>query len=123
MDQQPAIILVAEDEWLIRMEIVRALADEGFNVVEAQHAAEAIEHLNLHGADVRILFTDIHMPGTMDGVGLAHHTRANWPLIGLILTSGIASPKLHELPDGSRFLPKPYQPEHVLSHVRELIAS
>jgi two-component system, response regulator PdtaR len=122
MDLHTGLILVVEDEALIRMVAVAALVDEGFEVIEAEHAAEAIEHLEAHGTHVRVLFTDIHMPGEMDGLRLAHHAHTHWPSIGIIVCSGLAAPKPLEMPHGSRFVRKPYAPEHVLNHVRELAA-
>jgi CheY-like chemotaxis protein len=122
MGGQAALIVVAEDEALIRMEIVAALVDEGFEVIEAGHAAEAISQLEKRGHDVRVLFTDVAMPGEMDGVRLAHHARRQWPQLRVIVTSGKAAPPSLELPHGSRFVPKPYHSALVLAHVRELVA-
>lgn len=82
---QAALIVVAEGDALIRMGIVAALVDEGFEVIEAGHAAEAISHLETRGQDVRVLFTDVDMPGEMDGVRLAHHARSHGPQIGVIV--------------------------------------
>jgi CheY-like chemotaxis protein len=123
MGIQTALVVVAEDEPVVRMVIVDALAGEGFEVMEAGHAAEAISHLEARGRDVRVLFTDVQMPGEMDGVALANHARNRWPQIGVIVTSGQAVPKPHELPHGSRIVPKPYKPALVLAHVRELVGS
>jgi CheY-like chemotaxis protein len=119
--QDDAVVVVAEDEPLIRLIIVDSLVEEGFKVCEPQHAAEAVTHIESHGQRVRILFTDVHMPGEMDGLALAHHTRRNWPWVGIIVTSGDASPLPHELPFGSRFVAKPYNVAHVIAHVRDLI--
>jgi CheY-like chemotaxis protein len=123
MGSQAVLIVVAEDEALVRMVIAEALADEGFEVIEAGHAAEAISHLESRGRDVQVLFTDVQMPGEMDGVALANHARNRWPQIGVIVTSGQAVPKPNELPLGSRIVPKPYEPALVVAYVRELVAS
>jgi CheY-like chemotaxis protein len=104
------------------MLIVEALASEGFEVSEASHAAEAIIHLEKRGQDVRVLFTDVQMPGDMDGMHLAHQARSRWPRIGVIVTSGQALPQPHELPHGSRFVPKPYEAKLIIAHIRALVA-
>jgi two-component system, response regulator PdtaR len=122
-DVQPITVIVAEDEIILRMVAVDFLTDAGFNVIEAPHAAGAIEILEIQFHDVHILFTDIHMPGIMDGLALAHHVKKNWPHIGLLVTSGEGSPKGTDLPEGSRFLKKPYQHAHVINHVRGLKAA
>jgi CheY-like chemotaxis protein len=72
-------VLVAEDEELVRLVIVQALLDEGFEVMEAEHAEAALIVLGSHGRRIHVLFTDIQMPGTMDGLALAHHTSKHWP--------------------------------------------
>ena len=123
MGIKTALIVVAEDEALIRMVIVDAPTNEGFTVIEARHAGEAISHFELRGHDVRVLFTDVQMPGAMNGVGLAHHVRNRWPRTGVIVTSGLLAPNAQELPSGSRFVPKPYEAATVVAHVRELIAA
>jgi DNA-binding response OmpR family regulator len=121
MGIRAAVILVAEDDTLIRILIVDTLIDAGYDVIQAVHAADAIVHLEQRGHEVRVLFTDVQMPGDMDGMGLAHHTRNCWPMIGVLVTSGQAVPQLHRLPSGSRFVPKPYGAAQVLAHVRELV--
>ncbi len=68
---------------------VTALEDEGFEVIETEHAEAALGVLQNHAARVNVLFTDIQMPGTMDGLALAHHTAKNWPKIALLLTSAL----------------------------------
>jgi two-component system, response regulator PdtaR len=114
------MIVIAEDEPLIRMMTAEVLTDAGFEIMEAEHAEAALAILNLQASEVDVLFTDIHMPGSMDGLALAHHIRRHWPWIRLLLTSGRAAPTPADIPPGSRFLPKPYQPAHVLAHVQEL---
>lgn len=118
----PLVVVVAEDEALIRMMAVDALTEAGFTVVEAGHAADALAILATEPNSVHALFTDIHMPGAMDGLKLAHHVHDHWPWIALIVASGKARPSAIELPDGSRFLPKPYDLAHVVKHVREMVA-
>jgi two-component system, response regulator PdtaR len=123
MISQPKCIVVAEDEILIRMMAADALTDAGFEVVEANHAADVLAILNLRAACIHLLFTDIQMPGAMDGLKLAHHVRGMWPHIALLIVSGDTRPHWSALPVGSRFLTKPYHTDHVVTHVRELIAA
>jgi two-component system, response regulator PdtaR len=115
------VVLLAEDEELIRMVAAEALRDEGFEVIEAMHADEALASLETHATVIHVLFTDIHMPGTIDGLALAHHTARSWPWIALLITSGLARPDGSMLPGQSRFLPKPYHPAHAISHIREMV--
>ena len=116
-------VLVAEDEALVRSVIVEALCEEGFEVMEAEHAEAAIVIMASHGLRIHVLFTDIQMPGTMDGLSLAHHTSKHWPWIGLLITSARPRPDRAECPRESRFLAKPYQHRHVIRHIRELAAA
>jgi CheY-like chemotaxis protein len=115
------IVIVAEDEAVIRMVTVDVLSDAGFCVLEAAHAAEALSHLQLRANEIHGLFTDVDMPGEMNGLDLAHHVSATWPWVVLLVTSGKPAPATHRLPAGSRFLPKPYDFNHVVQHVREMI--
>ena len=117
---EPIFVLVAEDEELVRLIIVEALEDAGFKVIEAVHAEAALGVLHVHADSIHVLFTDIQMPGTMDGLALAHHTAKNWPKIALLLTSGRPRPHQRSLPERSRFLTKPYHHHHVIRHIREL---
>jgi CheY-like chemotaxis protein len=104
----PAVLIV-EDEALIRMGAVRMIEDAGFEVIEAANADEAIQILESRSG-IRVVFTDIHMPGSMDGLKLAHAVRNRWPPIKIIVTSGRELLTEHDLPDGGRFLSKPYNP-------------
>jgi two-component system, response regulator PdtaR len=117
------LVLMAEDEELIRLVVVPALEDAGFEVIEAEHAEAALDILHTHAARIHVLFTDIHMPGSMDGLALAHHTAKHRPEIGLLLTSARPWPHQHNLPQKSRFLAKPYQHDHLIRHVRQLAAA
>lgn len=83
------------------------LADAGFRVLEAADADQAIRMLEEH-PEISILFTDIDMPGTMDGIRLAHAVRERWPPVKLVLVSGHQSPASDTLPTESTFFPKPY---------------
>ena len=112
--------MVVEDEFLIRAMAVEALTEAGFEVLEAEHAQGALGVLRDRANRIRALFTDIHMPGAMNGLDLAHHARTNWPWIRLLLASGLANPHTTKMPAGSRFLSKPYDVAHAVRHIREL---
>ncbi len=120
MVQPTQTIVVAEDEPLTRMVAVAALTEAGFAVIETEHADAALVTLQSQAADIHILFTDIHMPGSMSGLELAHHVSTHWPWIGLLIASGQAKPEISELPSGSLFLAKPYDPNHAVAHITEL---
>jgi two-component system, response regulator PdtaR len=117
------LVLVAEDEDLVRLVIVDALEDAGFEVIEAEHAEAALSILQIHAARIHVLFTDIQMPGAMDGLALAHHAATRWPKIALLITSGRPRPLQRSFPERSRFLAKPYRHNHVIRHIRELAAA
>jgi CheY-like chemotaxis protein len=103
-------ILVVEDESLVRMHLVDMLERAGYHTLEASSAAAAIEILEGHD-EIRVVFTDIQMPGTMDGIALAHYVRKRWPPTIIIVCSGKISPARDELPENVAFLPKPIQPD------------
>ena len=117
-DKARPVILIVEDETLIRWGAVQIAENEGFDVVEAANADEAIEILESRD-DIRVIFTDIHMPGSMDGLKLARAVRDRWPPIKIIVTSGREYPKKPDLPEGGRFFPKPYTPTQVQTALRE----
>lgn len=100
-------VLVVEDEILIRMGIVDSLVDAGFSVLEAGNAAQAIKVLEAH-SEIAFLFTDIDMPGTMDGLKLAAAVRDRWPPIKIVITSGHVKMRAEDLPVDGEFVVKPY---------------
>jgi CheY-like chemotaxis protein len=116
------IVLVVEDEFLIRMNAVQMLEDAGYATLEASNADEAILLLE-SCADIRAVFTDINMSGSMDGLKLAHAIRGRWPPIHLIVTSGLQMLTEAELPSKGRFIGKPYNNAHVVSMFQELFAA
>jgi len=116
-----SVVLVVEDEVLIRTLVSEELEDAGFNVVQAEHAAEALTLLQSQAEAIDALFTDVLMPGQMDGVALAHETRRSWPWIHILLASGHLAPAEGDLPNRSRFLCKPYSMQHIVAHLREMI--
>jgi|SRR5580692_1300213 CheY-like chemotaxis protein len=112
-------ILVVEDESLLRLNAVDMLTDAGYVVLEAVNADEAIAILEKR-ADISLVFTDVNMPGTMDGLKLVQAIRKRWPPVLLIVTSGKHTLRGGELPSGGRYIPKPYSNEQVLSVVAQL---
>ncbi|HEY4941450.1 MAG TPA: response regulator [Rhizomicrobium sp.] len=116
------MVLVVESEALIRMSAVHIVQDAGFATLDAGNADEAIAMLESRG-DIRAVFTDINMTGSMNGLRLAHAIRGRWPPIHLIVASGRKVPAEGELPANGRFILKPYTPEHVAAVLRELFGS
>jgi CheY-like chemotaxis protein len=113
------VVLIVEDEFLLRMHAAEMIGDSGFDVVEAANADEAIAILEAR-PEIHVVFTDIQMPGSMDGLKLARFVRGRWPPIKIVATSGFVNVGTGDLPEGSRFLPKPYRPEQVVAALREL---
>lgn len=108
IDETHDTILVVEDETLIRIIAADALEESGFKVLEAANAAEALIILKDH-QEVAVLFTDINMPGDMDGLDLARRVASERPEIKVIVTSGKQWLDSSSLPDDGVFLPKPYR--------------
>jgi CheY-like chemotaxis protein len=113
------VVLIVEDEFLIRMDAVDIIRDAGFDVVDAESADEAILILERR-LDITVVFTDIQMPGSMDGLKLAIAIRGRWPPIKIVATSGLVKICPNELPSGSHFLPKPYSRSQIIGALREL---
>lgn len=102
-----SVILVVDDDPLVRVHSQFALEDAGYEVVEAGNAADALARLD-ERPDIAALFTDIRMPGTLDGVGLAKAIHARRPDISILVTSGVEDGSEHALPDTAHFVRKPY---------------
>lgn len=117
----PPHVLVVEDEGLIRMMVVDMLEEAGFQVTEAPHADAAWAILERRQADIRVLFTDIDMPGSMDGFVLAERVADAWPHIGLVVTSGRRMMTDGEVPDSGHFLSKPYHSSDLMDMIRGAI--
>ena len=113
-------ILIVEDEVPIRMDIADFLAREGYEVLEASNADEAIEILEANNS-IRLILTDVDMPGSMDGLKLAAAVRDRWPPVRIIVMSGHRTVEITDLPDGSVFFSKPYSVDEVAASVRELL--
>ncbi|PJI45526.1 MAG: response regulator [Rhizobium sp.] len=119
MENEPIAVLVVEDEVLIRMSIVAELEDAGFEVFEASNAVEAIEVLIANNR-IQLMFTDVDMPGGVDGLKLAASVRDRWPPIKIIVTSGHRSVDVDALPVEARFMAKPYDLDAVILSIREM---
>lgn len=115
---EKAVVLVVESEALIRISTLQMIEDAGFGVAEASEADEAIRILQNRGG-IRAVFTDIRIPGSMDGWKLARAIKGRWPPIHLILASALV-PDLSELPANGRFIQKPYTADCVSATLREL---
>ena len=111
------VILIVEDEPIIRLDAALMIEDAGYEVIEASNADEAIRFLETR-SDIRVVFSDIEMPGSMDGLKLVHAVRLRWPPTVLVLASGRVSPTLEELPSNTVFLRKPYSPVELLQAIR-----
>jgi CheY-like chemotaxis protein len=114
------VVLIVEDEFLLRMDAVDMIAAAGFEVLEAGNSDEAIEILEAR-RDISLIFTDIQVPGSMDGLKLARAVRGRWPPIKIVATSGHVDIGEADLPEGGRFLAKPYSAKQVTGVLRELI--
>jgi two-component sensor histidine kinase len=113
-------VLVVEDEMILRMRAVDIVEDAGFNPVEAVNADQAIAILESR-SDISLLFTDIQMPGSIDGLKLAHAVHDRWPSIKIILVSGQVRPSLMERPPDSRFFGKPLGVEQMITELQEMV--
>lgn len=119
---QPTIpnVLIVEDEMVLRMRAVDIVEDAGFNPVEAINADQAMTILESR-SDISLLFTDIQMPGTMDGLKLAHAVHDRWPGIKIILVSGQIKPTDAEKPEDSRFFGKPIGVNQMIAQLQDMI--
>ena len=113
------VVLIVEDDLLIRLNAAQIIEEAEFEVIEAANADEAFEILETR-SDITVLFTDIQMPGSMDGLKLAAAVKGRWPPIKIVATSGRVNVRADELPRGGRFLAKPYNTNELTDTLREL---
>ena len=116
-----AVVLIVEDEPLVRMMVIELFEDEGFEVLEAANADEALGIFNERD-DVALLFTDVEMPGSIDGYALAKWVYVNHPAVKTIIVSGRALPRAGDLPEGAAFVGKPYDHDDVMRRVQTMMA-
>src|ERR1700761_1100634 len=118
LSHNKAAILVVEDDFLIRANAIDMVRELGFEAIEAVDADHAISLLEAYpDLPISVVFTDIQMPGSMDGLRLAAVIRHRRPPVALLVTSGQVDPPAQELPSGARFLPKPYLLHHLKTHL------
>jgi CheY-like chemotaxis protein len=118
MPNIPPTVLVVEDDLTMRLMAVKMIEVIGFRVIKAEDADEAIRLLNAH-PEIRLVFTDINMPGSMDGLKLALYAAKRWPPLKFVIVSGGPFPLIEEMPDGAHFHRKPYQ----LAVIRESLSA
>jgi CheY-like chemotaxis protein len=118
-DKRP-VVLIVEDEPLLRIHTADIVEEAGFIAVEAGNADEAVRILESRD-DIMLLFTDVQMPGTMDGLKLAHAVRNRWPPIKIVIVSGHLQVAQNDMPDDSRFFGKPFETTKMISELRALI--
>ena len=111
------MLIVVEDDLLLSLDISEALKDEGYDVIAVGSADDAIKVLESHN-DIHTIFTDIDVPGSMDGLKLAAAVRDRWPPVNIIVTTGMRAPRDDEMPANSMFIAKPYRSAEVLEAVR-----
>jgi CheY-like chemotaxis protein len=119
IDAKKPVVLVVEDEAVILMDAVDLIERAGFQAIAVFNADEAIRILEGRN-DIRVVVTDITLPGSMDGLKLAQAVRHRWPPIELILVSGNYYLRDEDLPVRARFFPKPYNPSRLTQTLREL---
>ena len=118
-------ILIVEDEVLIRLVLAQYLRDCGYRVIEAAHADEALLVLRKSEIEIDVVFTDVEIPGSMDGFALAHWVRSNRPGMEVMLAGSVsrAVQAASDLCDQQNNVPKPYDPQNVHDRIRRLLAS
>jgi CheY-like chemotaxis protein len=117
----PAVIMVVEDTEDLRSSVAEYFRIVGFEVVATESASDALAAID-SGIRVDLVFTDINMPGAMDGVGLARWLSVNRPLVPIILTSGEARPELERAAPHYRFVRKPYSLDALEHDIRQLVS-
>lgn len=116
-----AVVLVVEDEAIIREDVIDVLEREGFAALRAANAHEALAVLD-QSPGIQAVFTDIQMPGRLDGIDLARQVADRHPEIAVLVTSGRSYAAPDDLPASSRFIPKPYMPRAVARILREIMS-
>lgn len=122
MKNGKAVVLVVEDSTIIRMGAIDLVLAAGYEALHARDADEAIAILETRD-DIDLVFTDIQMPGTMDGIKLSHYIRDRWPPVKLIVASGVAILEESSLPAGSSFFSKPYDDHTITQAMARLLSS
>ena len=121
MPHSKTVILVVEDNALIRLGAIDFIVAAGFDALEAKSADEAISILQMR-PDVRLVFTDVEMPGSIDGLKLAHYIRGRWPAVRMIVVSGKIFLEQSHLPAGARYFSKPYSDISIIETMNGMLA-
>jgi DNA-binding NtrC family response regulator len=117
----PPVVLLVEDEPLVRMTAADELEEAGFQVLEAANAEVALKVLEARSDEVQVLSTDVDMPGPMDGMALAEQVYRRWPHVLLLICSGYARPHPDEIPDHGQFMPKPHGAATLVRHIHDMM--
>ncbi len=120
MALQKKVVLLVEDNAIIRMGALDFIQTAGFDALEASNADEAIRVLEAR-PDIHLVFTDVEMPGSIDGVKLSHYIRERWPPVRLIVVSGRTTVEESHLPVGARFFSKPYDESNIIEAMRNML--
>jgi CheY-like chemotaxis protein len=122
MPKRKPVVLVVEDEPIVRMGALDFVSAAGFEALEASSADEAIRILEAR-SDIHLVFTDVGMPGTMDGVKLAHYIAGRWPPVKLVVASGNVVVEQSQLPAGAKFFRKPYRHSVIVEALMEMLST
>jgi two-component system, response regulator PdtaR len=120
MSKSRPTVLIVEDEFIIALGAAEFLQSAGYDTVETSNADDAVAVLE-SGREIEAVFTDIRMPGSMDGLALAWCVRDRWPPVKIIVTSGHHTIREGDLPEGGKFIPKPYSDRAVAAALSDLI--
>jgi len=120
--QKRRAVLLVEDDAELR-DLTAQLLDEEFDTIECESAEAALATMLIRGRDIAMIFADISLPGVMDGIDLACEVKMRWPLLPVILTSGLPRDRLRDLPFGVDYIAKPWQPLSLLIAAEQALAS
>jgi DNA-binding NtrC family response regulator len=121
--QQSRAVLIVEDDAELRRLTAALLEDEQVDIIECESAEAALATLLIRGREVGMIFADVRLRGVMDGIDLAREVKMRWPLLPVILTSGLPRERVGELPLGVSYMPKPWQPLSVLIAAEQALGS
>ncbi|MCE7798181.1 response regulator [Sphingobium sufflavum] len=120
MSAETATIMIVEDEAMIRQIGADILEEAGYQVIEAATADEALNIIKANPG-IALIFTDVRMPGAMDGLGLAAIVHERWPDVRLLITSGHCRLRNDEIPARGKFIPKPYPASELIRQIGQLL--
>jgi DNA-binding NtrC family response regulator len=121
--QKSRAVLIVEDDAQVRSLAAMLLEDDQLDIIECESAEAALAIMLIGGREVAMIFADVRLPGVMDGVDLAWEVKLRWPLLPVILTSGLPRERVGDLPFGVDYMPKPWQPLNVLIAAEQALAS